>query len=181
MATWSVSTANVRCDGCIERVVNVFKIIESNVRNWYNQIQNPARNIERERSLNTNQATISKLFIRKSWACSITETRISNKIHFMAVKMFQPKMKKGYTFLIFCSKHRLWLLVRTNSYLEISAQNIHCGYSLEAVLMSTRNLCFTPEMRKIIFSPENPWFSYTKWGLPGSLSHGWFYINKTRK
>ena len=46
---------------------------------------------------------------------------------------------------------------------HISAQNIDCGYSLnclgEAVLMSTHNLCFWEEIRKIMYTPVNPSFT----------------------
>ena len=47
----------------------------------------------------------------------------------------------------------LWVLIRSASVLE---ENICCGYSLEvphlteALLMSTHNICFPREIRKII-------------------------------
>ena len=75
--------------------------------------------------------------------------------------------KSGYqvnTFLISRRKHMLWVLIRS-----ASAENLHCGYSLEvpqrgasneypqhmfssrneALLMSTHNICFRREIRKI--------------------------------
>ena len=58
---------------------------------------------------------------------------------------------------------------------HISAQTIDCGYSLEpscvlnclgeAVLMSTHNLCFWAEIRKLMYTPVNP--SFTKVGFKG--------------
>ena len=46
---------------------------------------------------------------------------------------------------------------------HISAQNIDCGYLLErhgeAVLTSTHNLCFWADIRKLMYTPENPSFT----------------------
>ena len=46
---------------------------------------------------------------------------------------------------------------------RISAQNLDCGYSLEppyeAVLTSTHNLCFSAEIRKIMYTHVNPSFT----------------------
>ena len=44
-------------------------------------------------------------------------------------------------------------------FFHISDQNIDCGYSLEAVLTSTHNLCFWAEIRKIMYTPVNPSFT----------------------
>ena len=54
-------------------------------------------------------------------------------------------------FLISPRKHMLWVLIRSAS----MSENICCGYSLEvprlieALLMSTHNICFHGEIRKI--------------------------------
>ena len=40
---------------------------------------------------------------------------------------------------------------------HFSAQNIDCG--AEAVLMSTQNLCFWADIRKIMYTPVNPSFT----------------------
>ena len=57
----------------------------------------------------------------------------------------------------FTSKN--WKFQIKNSIFPISAQNIDCGYSLEAVLTSTHNLCFWPEIRKIMYTPVSPSFT----------------------
>ena len=46
--------------------------------------------------------------------------------------------------------------------LIIFAQNIDRGYSLE--LTCTNNLCFRAKLRKLIYTPVNHSFSYTKVG-----------------
>ena len=49
--------------------------------------------------------------------------------------------------------------IKNSDLFHISAQNIDCGYSLEAVLTSTYNLCFLAEIRKLIYTPVNPSFT----------------------
>ena len=53
---------------------------------------------------------------------------------------WQISDKKFWYFSYFCSKHRLWILVRTAS-------------------LSTHNLCFWAEIRKIMYTPVNPSFT----------------------
>ena len=56
----------------------------------------------------------------------------------------------------------------------IFAQNIDCGYTLEAVLTSTHNLYFGAKIRKNRYTPACPSFAiYLKVGLKG------VYITRT--
>ena len=52
--------------------------------------------------------------------------------------------------LYYCSKHRLWVLIRTA---------LARRFSGEAVLTSTHNLCFWAEIRIILYTPVNPSFT----------------------
>ena len=47
---------------------------------------------------------------------------------------------------------------------HISAQNIDCGYSLEAILTSTHNLCLSRNKKNNVY-PCKPQFYYIKVGL----------------
>ena len=62
----------------------------------------------------------------------------------------------------------------------ISAQNIDCWYSLdrlgEAVLTSTQNLCFWAEIWKVLYTPVNPSFTLSKWGLRGSKLYKYVFV-----
>ena len=55
--------------------------------------------------------------------------------------------------------------IKNSDIFHISAQNLHCEYSLEppwrgeAVLTSTHNLCFEQKIRKIMYTPVNPNFT----------------------
>ena len=49
--------------------------------------------------------------------------------------------------------------IKNSDIFHISAQNIDCGYSGEALLTSTHNLCFSAEIRKIVYTPVNPSFT----------------------
>ena len=49
-------------------------------------------------------------------------------------------------------------------------QNIACGYSLEAVLTSTHNLCFIAKIRKLYIPPRKPQFYYIKVGCKGEYN-----------
>ena len=65
------------------------------------------------------------------------------------LKILQPKkenfqIKKIWYFSYFCSKHRLWVLVRTASLRPLT---------------STHNVCFWAEIRKIMHIPVNPRFT----------------------
>ena len=61
----------------------------------------------------------------------ITQTRLFKYTENFTSKSWKFSDKKLWYFSYFCSKHRLWVLVRT-----------------EAVLTSTHNLCFWSEIRK---------------------------------
>ena len=54
---------------------------------------------------------------------------------------------------------------------HISAQNIDCGYSLEPPQWGGSNeypqSMLWAEIRKIIYTPVNPSFTFLKWGLKG--------------
>ena len=58
-------------------------------------------------------------------------------------------------FLIFCSKHRLWVHVRTAPMRPV------------AVRTSTHDLCFRAKIRKKMYTPVNPSFFYIKVGCKG--------------
>ena len=58
------------------------------------------------------------------------------------------QIKNSDIFLISAQKHRLWVLIRTAS------MRVY-----EAVLMSTHNLCFWAEIRKIMYTPVKPCFT----------------------
>ena len=53
----------------------------------------------------------------------------------------------------------------------IFAQNIDCGYTLEAVLMSTHDLSFRAKIKKINVYPCTPQFYYIKVGCKGGLRY----------
>ena len=58
-------------------------------------------------------------------------------------------------------------------FLLIFAQNIDCGYTLEAVLTSTQNLCFEAKIRKIDIPLQTPvFFLYLKVGFMG-INFSW--------
>ena len=61
-----------------------------------------------------------------------------------------------------CSKHRLWVHVRT----------------AEAVLTSTHNLCFRTKIKnkKNMYTPAYPNFTIQKWGLVGYTFHGHVFM-----
>ena len=74
------------------------------------------------------------------------------------LKIFPPKnenfqIKILIFFSYFCSKHRLWVLVRTAS-------------PGEAVLTSTHNLCFEQKLENNVY-PCKPQFYYIKVGFKG--------------
>ena len=64
-----------------------------------------------------------------------------------------------------CSKHRLWVHVRTASLAE-------------AVLTSTHNLCFRTKIKnkKNMYTPAYPYFTIQKWGLVGYTFHGHVFM-----
>ena len=82
--------------------------------------------------------------VKKKWA-PITKTSLFKYIEKFTIKKGKFSDKKIWYFSYFCSKHRLWVLVRTAS--------------PKAVLTSTHNLCFWAEIRKIMYTPVNPSFT----------------------
>ena len=66
-----------------------------------------------------------------------------------------------YTEIFFHQKMKIFRL--NFDIFKISAKNIDYWYSLErlgeAVLTSTHNLCFSAEIRKIMYTPDNPSFT----------------------
>ena len=81
----------------------------------------------------------------------ITKTRLF-KYHLKKTENFQIKKKIRY-FSYFCSKHRLWVLVRTAP--------------REAVLTSIHNLCFWAEIKKNDVYPCKPQIYCIKVGFKG--------------
>ena len=71
----------------------------------------------------------------------------------------------------FYHQKRKFFQIKNSDIFHISAQNIDCGYSLEpldeAVLTSTHNLCFEPEIRKNNEYPCKPQFYYIKVEVEG--------------
>ena len=62
----------------------------------------------------------------RNYTVSLRKHAYSNILKILPPKNENFQMKNSYIFSYFCSKHRLWVLVRT-----ASAQNIDCGYTLE--------------------------------------------------
>ena len=87
-------------------------------------------------------------FEKENYLYHITKTRLFKYIEIFTSKNRKFSNEKIWYFSYSCSKHRLWVLVRT-------APPIH-------------NLCFWAEVRKIIYIPVNPNFTVWKWGLWGS-------------
>ena len=80
------------------------------------------------------------LFVQSYFKGNITRTRLFKYTENFTSKNWKFSDKNSDIFLI-------------------SAQNIDCVYSLEAVLTSTHNLCFWAEIRKIMYTPVNPSFT----------------------
>ena len=61
--------------------------------------------------------------------------------------------------------------MKTSDNFHITAQNIDCRYSLEPPRRGGsneyHNLCFQAKIRKIMYTPVNPQFSYIKVGFNG--------------
>ena len=91
---------------------------------------------------------------------TITKTCLFKYIENFTTKIWKFSDEKFWYFSYFCSKHRLWVLVRTAS---SSAQNIDCGYSLEPPRRGGSNeypqSIFWAEIRKIMYTPVNPSFT----------------------
>ena len=66
----------------------------------------------------------------------ITKTCLFKYTENFSTKKWKNSDKKFWYFSYFCSKHRLWVLVRTAS-----------------------NLCYRAEIRKIMYTPVNPSFT----------------------
>ena len=81
----------------------------------------------------------------------ITKTRLSNILKILRSKKENFQIKK-----------------KNSDIFHILTQNIDCGYSLEAVLTGTHNLCFWAEIRKNNVYRCKPQFYYIKCGLRGS-------------
>ena len=64
-------------------------------------------------------------------------------------------------FFLFCSKHRLWIHVRT----------AHLGGSYEY-----SQSMFYSKNKKIMYTPVNPSFTIYKWGVRGSFLHGHVFV-----
>ena len=87
-----------------------------------------------------NSANLDAAQIRCRFMRHITKTRLFKYIENCTFKNWKFLDKNSDIFSNYCSKHRLWVLVRT-------------------VLTSTQNLCFWAEIRKIIYTPVNPSFT----------------------
>ena len=81
----------------------------------------------------------------------ITKTCLFNYTENFTTKKWKKNQIKKWYFSYFCSKPRLWVLVRTAS----------------AVLTSTDNLGFWAEIKKYNVYPCKPQFYYTKVGFKG--------------
>ena len=78
-------------------------------------------------------------------------------------------MSMQYTVIFHGCKNDNFQMKNCNIF-HIFAQNIDCGYTLEAVLTSTHNLCFRAEKNE---HPCKPQFYYIKVGCKG------VYITRT--
>ena len=82
------------------------------------------------------------------WVRTLWKHAYSNILKILPPKNENFQIKKFWYVSYFCSKHRLWVHVRTAS----SAQNIDCGYSLEPPRWGGSNLypqsMFWAEIRK---------------------------------
>ena len=87
------------------------------------------------------------------WCKCITKTRLFKYTEIFITKKWKFSDKKLRHVSYFCSKHRLWVLVRT---------------AYEAVLTSTHILCFWAEITILMYTPVNPSFTIEKWVLRGS-------------
>ena len=63
---------------------------------------------------------------------------------------------------------------------HISAQNIDCEYLLDPSHRGGSNeytqSMFLAELRKILYTPDNPGFTIYKWGLKGSKSYRYVFV-----
>ena len=67
-------------------------------------------------------------------------------------------MSVQYTAIFHCCKNDNFQMKIFDIFL-IFDRNIDCGYTLEAVLTSTQNLCFRAKKKKIMYTPVNPSFT----------------------
>ena len=86
---------------------------------------------------------LQPVFIPRQFLFHLSGSHYENMPIQIYWKFYHQKMKFWY-FSYFCSKHRLWVPVRTASM---------------AVLTSTHNLCFWAEIRKVMYTPVNPSFT----------------------
>ena len=68
--------------------------------------------------------------------------------------------------------------IKNSGSFHISVENIDCGYSLEWFwwVCTMYNLCFWAEMKKIMYTPENPSFIVQKWSLRGSKLYRYVFV-----
>ena len=109
-----------------------------------------------------------------------------------------PLRRHAYSNILKILLPKKWRFSDKNSdTFHISAQNIDCGYSLEPPRRGGsqwlwyslepprrggsneyHNLCFSAEIRKIMYTPVNPSFTTCiwKWGLRGSKLYRYVYV-----
>ena len=79
-----------------------------------------------------------------------TPIQIYRKFHLQKLKKFRQKLRY---FSYFCSKHRLWVLIRTAS------SRLTTERKGSRILTSTHNLYFRAKIRKIMYTRINPSFT----------------------
>ena len=70
--------------------------------------------------------------------------------------------------------------IKTSDIFHMSAQNIDCGYSLEPPRRGGSNeypqSMFLSRNKEIIYTPVNPSFTISRWGLKGSVLHRHVFV-----